>query len=78
MSSGPEAVTAATEAASPARSSVVIDTHVLIWYTTAPNMLSATAHQMLEYIVATAQAWSLPLLTKDSALTRHFPELCVW
>ena len=54
MSSGPEAVTAATEAASPARSSVVIDTHVLIWYTTAPNMLSATAHQMLEYIVATA------------------------
>jgi PIN domain nuclease of toxin-antitoxin system len=154
MSSGPEAVTAATEAASPARSSVVIDTHVLIWYTTAPNMLSATAHQMLEdiiaagqpiviaavslieliyvaekrsdsidaetlrellasiqasdspvavapmtvdvahhmlsvsraqvrdpfdrAIVATAQAWSLPLLTKDSTLTRHFPELCVW
>ncbi len=29
-------------------------------------------------IVATAQAMGLPLLTRDSTLTRHFPKLCVW
>ena len=154
MSSGPEAVTAATEATTRDQSSVVADTHVLIWYTTAPSMLSATALQTLEdavaagqpivlaavslielvyvaekrsdsidaetlrellssiqasdsplaiapmtvdvahhmasvsraqvrdpfdrAIVATAQTLGLPLLTRDSTLTRHFPTLCVW
>lgn len=29
-------------------------------------------------IIATAQAMGLPLLTRDSTLTRHFPKLCVW
>ncbi|MGQ0775533.1 MAG: PIN domain-containing protein [Pseudonocardiales bacterium] len=52
MSSGPTAVSAATEAASRDPSSVVADTHVLIWYFTAPSMLSATAIQILEDAVA--------------------------
>lgn len=149
MSSGPQAATAATESTTRDRSSVVADTHVLIWYTTAPSMLSARALQILEdtvaagqpiiiaavslielvyvaekrsdsidaetlrellssiqasdspfavapmtvdvahhitcvgrgqvrdpfdrAIVATAQALGLPLLTRDSTLTRHFP-----
>ncbi len=154
MSSGAGAVTATTEPVSRERSSVLADTHVLVWYTTAPGMLSRTAlriledavaaaqpivmvavslielvyiaekrsdsidaetlrellasiqasdspiaialmtvdvaHQMVSVsrtqvrdpfdrtIVATAQAMELPLLTKDSTLTRHFPQLCVW
>ena len=55
MSSGPEAVTAATEAADRERSSVLADTHVLIWYTTAPSMLSTTALRVLEDAVAAGQ-----------------------
>lgn len=154
MSSGQPAATAATEATTRDQSSVVADTHVLIWYTTAPSMLAATALQVLEAavaadqpivlaavslielvyvaekrsdsidpetlrdllssiqasdsplavapmtvdvahhlaavsrakvrdpfdraIVATAQTLGLPLLTKDSTLTRNFPTLCVW
>lgn len=68
MSSGPEAVTAATEAADRERSSVLADTHVLIWYTTAPSMLSTTALRILEDAVTAGQ----PIVT------RHFPKLCVW
>lgn len=154
MSFGAGAVTAGTEVASRELSSVVADTHVVSWYTTAPNMLSSTVRGILEdtvaaaksiviaavslielvyiaekrsdsidaetlrdllasiqasdspiaiapmtvdvvqqmvsisrtqvrdpvdrTIVATAQALGLPLLTKDSVLTRHFPKLCVW
>ncbi len=154
MSSGPEAITAATEPASREGSSVLADTHVLVWYATAPSMLSTTALRILEdavaadqpiviaavslielvyiaekrsdsidaetlrellasiqasgspiavapmtvdvarhmisvtrtqvrdpfdrAIVATAQAMGLPLLTRDSTLTRHFPKLCIW
>lgn len=36
-------------------SSVLADTHVLIWYATAPSMLSTTALQMMEQSVATGQ-----------------------
>lgn len=52
MSSGPAVVSAAVEAASRDPSSVVADTHALIWYFTAPSMLSATAIQILEDAVA--------------------------
>ena len=54
MSSGPEAITTPTEA-SRGRPSVLADTHILIWYTTAPSMLSTTALRVLEDAVAAAQ-----------------------
>ena len=43
MTSGPEAATAATEAAGLGPSSVLADTRVLIWYVTAPRMLEQSA-----------------------------------
>ena len=55
MNSGTEAITVATEAASRERSSVLADTHVLIWYTTAPSMLSTTALRVMEDAVAAGQ-----------------------
>lgn len=68
MTSGPEAATAATEAAGLDPSSVLADTHVLTWY---PTALSTTAPRMMEQSVAAGQPTQvlrLPLLTKDGTL----------
>jgi PIN domain nuclease of toxin-antitoxin system len=48
----------------------------------ADHMVSVSRAQVRDpfdrAIVASAQAMGLPLLTRDSTLTRNFPKLCVW
>jgi PIN domain nuclease of toxin-antitoxin system len=55
MTSGSEAATVATEAAGLGPSFFLADTHLLIWYATAPNMPSMTALRMMEQSVAAGQ-----------------------
>lgn len=154
MRRGRAPITAVTRSADPPGTPVVADTHVLIWYLTAPGMLSTDAIVVLEAavsagqpifvaaaslielvyvaekrsdsidadtlsrlltlieepgspitiaamtaavalsmiaisrdhvrdpfdraIVATAQASGLRLVTRDSRLTQHFPDICLW